>query len=350
MNPEKFKANIDHKKVDLFVLENKGKMRVCISNYGARILSIEFTDKNNKMIDVTLGYGSLEEHIKKMPYFGALIGRCANRIGLGKFDLDGKIYQLSQNMFPNHLHGGINGFSHKVWTPIEYGNNKLKLQHVSIDMEEGYPGELTSTATFELTKENELVMEIEAKSDAKTIVNMTTHPFFNLEGENYPDVLEQKLKINADCYLAMSKEFLPDKKIEVEQDSVFDFREFKTIGKDMKVEHKQIKIAGDGYDHNYILNTKGIDEVAASAYAPQSGIGMDIYTNQPGMQFYSSNGFDGNDVGKSGTKYKKYAAFCLEPQYFPNSPNRDDFPSIVLEKGKIYYHCTKFHFFNTQLT
>ncbi len=343
LDPKNFKANINGKTVDFYVLENETEMRVCLSNYGARILSIEVPDKNGNIKDVTLGYDNLEAHIKELPYFGALIGRCANRIGLGKFQLDGTTYQLSQNIAPNHLHGGVNSFSHKVWTPIKHTSNELTLQYISPDMEEGYPGELTTTVRFELTPNNELIVEMEAQSHGKTIVNLTTHPFFNLEGEDYKDVLGHQLSINADHYLAMSETFLPDKKVNVSEDKIFDFRTFKTIGKDIKAPHEQLSLA-KGYDHNYILNTSDASQIAASVYAPQSGIQLDVYTNQPGMQLYTGNWLDSSDKGKSGNVYQKHAAVCLEPQHFPNSPNRPDFPPIVLEDGETYHHYTKFHF------
>ncbi len=343
MNPKDFKAQINDQSVDFYVLENEGQMRVCLSNYGARILSIEVPDKQGQLKDVTLGYGSLEAHRQGLPYFGALIGRCANRIGMGRFQLDGTTYQLSQNIAPNHLHGGINSFSHQVWTPFKYTRDTLELQYISPDREEGYPGQLTTTVRFQLSAHNELIVEMQSQSDTKTIVNLTTHPFFNLEGEDYPDVLQHQLYINANSYLAMSEDFLPDNKVKVSEDSVFDFRMPKSIGQDIQSSHAQLRLAR-GYDHNYILNTTDAHSIAASVYAPCSGIQMDVYTNQPGMQLYTGNWLDGTDKGKSGHVYHKHAAVCLEPQHFPNSPNRPDFPSIALAAGETYYHYTKFGF------
>ncbi len=343
ISPQNFKARINDQTVDFYVLENKRQMRVCLSNYGARILSIEVPDRQGQLKDVTLGYGSLKEHRQGLPYFGALIGRCANRIGMGRFQLDGTTYQLSQNIAPNHLHGGINSFSHQVWTLLEYTSNTLALQYISPDREEGYPGQLTTKVRFELSAHNELIVEMHAQSDTKTIVNLTTHPFFNLEGENYPDVLQHQLYINADSYLVMSEDFLPDKKVDLSQDAVFDFRVPKSIGQDIQSAHAQLSLAR-GYDHNYVLNTTNTNSIAASVYAPRSGIQMDVYTNQPGMQLYTGNWLDGTDKGKSGSAYHKYASLCLEPQHFPNSPNRPDFPSITLAAGEKYYHYTKFGF------
>ncbi len=345
MIPQNFKAVIDNRIVDFFVLENSDKMRVCLSNYGARILSIEVPDRNQKIKDVTLGYGSLTEHIKGLPYFGAIIGRCANRIKKGRFQLDGKSYQLNQNNEDNHLHGGIKSFSHQVWTPVNYTDNVLELQYISPHMEEGYPAKLTSNVCFQLTSNNELIVEMTAQSDAKTIVNLTVHPFFNLEGENYPDVLEHQLKINANSYLSVDSLLLPDKAIHLSDDKVFDFRTFKAVGQDIKAKHNQLKLA-KGYDHNFILNSQNSETIAASVFAPKSGIQMDIYTNQPGMQLYTGNWLDGSDVGKSGTRYGKHSAICLEPQHFPDTPNRNDFPSITLNPEENYYHYTKFHFTN----
>ncbi len=340
---QNFKRDINGKPVDVFTLENKEQMRVCLSNYGARILSIEVPDKYGEMRDVTLGYASLDEHIKGLPYYGAIIGRCANRIDSGQFELDGKKYQLSQNAEQNHLHGGFNSFSHQVWDVKTYTDNMLTMEYTSPNMEEGYPGTLKVSVTFRLSSQNELLVEMEAETDAKTIVNLTTHPFFNLEGEGYSDVLNHQLKINADAYLSLNDAFLPHEKVALSDDKVFDFRKCKKIGKDLQSSHKQL-VLGRGYDHNYILNSNDSNRISASLYAPKSGIQMDIYTNQPGMQLYTGNWLDGSDIGKSGKAYHKHFAVCLEPQHFPNSPNRPEFPSVVLDKGEKYYHYTKFHF------
>ncbi|MBT3207090.1 MAG: galactose mutarotase [Bacteroidetes bacterium] len=345
MNPEKFKKNINGKKVELFVLENSNRMQVFISNYGARILSLKFPDKNRKLRDIVLGYSSIDEHINGLPYYGAIIGRCANRISKGRFKLDGKECQLSQNIFPNHLHGGTKSFSHQVWELVEYSNTKLKLKYTSPHLEEGYPGELTCVVSFQITEKNELIIEMNAKTDRKTIVNLTSHPFFNLEGEDFPNVLNHQLKINADSYLSMSPDFVPEKKINLQSDSVFDFNNFKKIGKDIHTNHPQLILA-KGYDHNFILNENDAKTTAASVYASKSGISMDLYTNQPGIQFYTGNGLNGTDTGKTGNSYKKHAAFCLEPQHFPDSPNNPDFPLIELNPNEKYYHFTKFHFSN----
>ncbi len=345
---QNFKKEINGKVIDVFTLENKEQMRVCLSNYGARILSIEMPDKYGKIRDVTLGYGRLEEHIKGLPYYGATIGRCANRIDLGQFELDGKKYQLNQNAEQNHLHGGFNSFSHQVWTVKSHTEDVLTMEYISPNMEEGYPGALSVKVSFSLSSNNELLVEMEAETDSKTIVNLTTHPFFNLEGEGVSDVLDHQLKINADAYLSMNDNFLPKQKIELSDDEVFDFRTFKRIGKDLKAAHEQL-VLGRGYDHNYILKNNDEKRISASLYAPKSGIQMDIYTNQPGIQLYTGNWLDGSDIGKSGKAYHKHFAVCLEPQYFPNSPNRPDFPSIVLDKGEKYYHYTKFHFFTKSI-
>lgn len=344
-NLQHYISQIGGQETKVFSLENNKGIRLLLSNYGARMLSLEVPNKAGKATDVLLGYGSLEEHIQQLPYYGAIIGRCANRIANAQFNLLGKNHALSANIAPHHLHGGFNSFAHKLWQPISANKQQLSLHYLSPHLEEGYPGNLNCELSFQLTNENELIVEMQAQSDRDTIVNLSTHPFFNLEGESYPQILSHRLKINADAYLALDADMIVDKPIALTADTIFDFRDYKTIGKDLEQAHPQLLLA-KGYDHNYILNTKSPKEVAASVIAPASGIKMELYTNQPGLQLYTANWLDGSDIGKSGKAYHKHAAFCLEPQHFPNSPNRPDFPSILLKKDDIYYHYTKFHFSN----
>ncbi len=345
MKTTNFETILNNKEVNCYILENESGMRVLLSNYGARILTIEVPDKKNEIIDVTLGYENIDRHINEIPYFGAVIGRCANRISNGRFKLKNKTYQLNINDAPNHLHGGSSGFSHKVWTPIKYTDNMLKLEYISNDGEEFYPGKLTSEITFKLSEDNSLSVEITAKSDADTIVNFTMHPYFNLDGKNSSDVLNHKLKINANSYLSVDNSLLPLKKVNLDNDKVFDFREYKNIGQDINAKHEQLKITG-GYDHNFILNSQDIKDVAVSIFSNKSGIKMDIYTNQPGLQMYSVNWESGSVVGKNKKPYPKHAGVCLEPQHFPDSPNHLEFPSVILEKDKTYYFYTKYQFTN----
>ncbi len=344
MNVKPFQTVLNQQNISCYVLENKHKMKVLLSDYGARILAIEVPDQHQKTVDVTLGYDTIEEHIQKMPYFGALIGRYANRIAKGQFHLNDKPYQLSVNNGLNHLHGGHRGFSHQIWKCVEQSHNRLKMQYVSQDGEEGYPAQLNAEITFTLNDDNALMVEVTAESDADTIVNLTMHPYFNLENGS-ADVLNHHLQINADSYLSINRDLLPVKETALNNDKVFDFRTYKPIGQDINAKHEQLDIAG-GYDHNFILQSNNKQNIAASLYSPQSGIKMDIYTNQPGLQMYSVNWEAGSVLGKQQQPYAKYAGICLEPQHFPNTPNRPDFPSVVLKKGEAYYFYTKYHFTN----
>ncbi len=344
MKTKDFKTTLNQQNIDCYVLENAHKMRVFLSNYGARTLAIEVPDKHHQTLDVTLGYDSIEEHIQKMPYFGAIIGRYANRIAKGQFQLNGTNYQLDVNNGSNHLHGGARGFSHRIWSLIEQTGNMLKLQYVSEAGEEHYPGKLTSEICFTLSDDNALSVEVNAKSDADTIVNFTMHPYFNLDGQAGSDVLNHRLKINADSYLSIDSNSLPVKKTLLDDDAVFDFRNYKAIGQDINAKHEQLGIAG-GYDHNFILS-EGANNMVASLYSPQSGIKMDVYTNQPGLQVYSVNWEDGSIVGKGQKPYAKHAGICLEPQHFPDSPNHPEFPSVKLKKGENYCFYTKYCFTN----
>lgn len=341
-----FDRKIDNKDVNLYILENNFGSKIDICNYGGIVISMLFPDKYGKLIDVILGYSTLEGYINGCPYFGAIIGRCANRIDKGKFSIDKKKYQLSVNMNDVHLHGGFKSFSHVVWEMKNVKKNSIELQYISKDGEEGYPGNLTTNVIYKLTEDNEFVVEIYAVTDIPTIVNITTHPFFNLEGHDFGNIYEHKLKLNADYYLHVTDNFIPQGNFSEVKNTPFDFTNFKTIGKDINKNHTQL-IKGKGYDHNFVLkkNNKSID-LAAVVIAPNSGIQMEIFTNQPGIQFYSGNWIDGSDIGKSSINYPYRAAFCLETQHFPDSINQPSFPSIILYPGEKYYHKT-IHKFST---
>ncbi|MDD4150006.1 MAG: galactose mutarotase [Bacteroidales bacterium] len=343
MKKEDFSQTIDGKQVHLYTLETSKGTQIDITNYGGIVVNMKVPDKNNKLTDILLGYDSLDGYINGCPYFGAIIGRCANRIRKAKFNLNGTQYQLSQNDGDNHLHGGIKSFSHVVWDVVSYSKNQIKLSYISGAGEEGYPGTLRLTATYSLTEQNEFKVEILASTTQTTPVNITTHPFFNLNGEGNANILEQIIKINADNYTPVTSEMLPNGDIETVINSPFDFREYKAIGRDIDKENTQLEY-GNGYDHNYILNKDSQNNIsfAASAYSKVTGIKLDIYTNQPGIQLYTGNWLDGADIGKSKKAYVKHSAFCMEPQFYPDSPNNLHFPSIFLEPLKTYQHITNY--------
>lgn len=343
MIKENFLQTIDGKQVNLYTLETSKGTQIDITNYGGIIVSMKVLDKNNKLTDIVLGYDSLDGYVNGCPYFGALIGRCANRIRNAKFNLNGTEYQLTKNDGDNHLHGGIKSFSHVVWDVEHYSKNQIKFSYTSEDGEEGYPGKLTVTATYSLTEQNEFNVEIIANTTQTTPVNITTHPFFNLDGEGNANILQQIIKINADNYTPVTAEMIPNGNIETVSNSPFDFREYKAIGRDIDKENTQLEY-GIGYDHNYILNKDSQNNVsfAASAYSKVTGIKLDIYTNQPGIQLYTGNWLDGTDIGKTKKAYAKHSAFCLEPQFYPDSPNNLHFPSIFLDPHTSYQHITTF--------
>lgn len=322
--------------VEKYILTNANGMTVSIITYGGIVTSIEVPDKNGKPVDVTLGYDTLEEYIEDNPYFGALVGRYANRIAFGSFTLDGTGYSLATNNNQHHLHGGEVGFDKVVWKAqalLVDGASGVRLSYISPDGEEGYPGELQVTVIYTLNDNNELTVDYTAATDAATIVNLTHHSYFNLNGCQ-SDVLNHQLTINADAYTPVDEGLIPTGEIRPVEGTPFDFRQAKAIGAD-------IEDTEGGYDHNFVLN-EGAEELsfAARAVSPATGISMEISTTEPGIQFYSGNFLDGSITGKAGIVYNKHYGFCLETQHFPDSPNQPDFPSVVLRPGETYKHLT----------
>lgn len=347
MLPDKkdFQANIDGKKTDLYILKNHNGITAAITNYGGRLVSLLVPDKNGKLTDVAAGLKTVQEYQQPTDaYFGATIGRVGNRIAKGKFSLDGKQYTLLTNNGPNALHGGKKGFHAVVWDAAQLNDSTLELRYVSKDMEEGYPGNLSVKVTYSLTSDNGFKCEYEATTDKKTVVNLTNHAYFNLNGEGSGTINDHVLQINADKYTPVDSTLIPTGKLAPVAGTPFDFTKPTAIGAKVDDTNEQIK-NGKGYDHNFVLNAAnaGMNH-AATVVGDRSGIQMDVYTQEPGMQFYGGNFMAGKNTFKSGVKDDFRTAFCLETQHFPDSPNQPSFPSIVLEPGKTYHTTSEYKF------
>lgn len=343
---EDFQKQVEGKQVDLYVLENEQGIKVAITNYGGRIVALMAPDKNGEMADVVLGFESIDKYLNATEkYFGALIGRYANRIGDGEFSLDGVDYSLVANNGKNHLHGGIKGFHAVVWEVESSSGNKLALSYLSEDMEEGYPGNLTVNVVYTLTEENELKIDYTATTDQKTVLNLTNHAFFNLEGEGSGSINDHELMINAMYYTPVDSTLIPTGKLEPVAGTPLDFTTPTQIGQRLESDHPQIKY-GLGYDHNFVINkeSEGVMALAATVYEPNSGRFMEVYTTEPGIQFYGGNFMSGSDVGKSGQSLDYRTAFCLETQHFPDSPNKPDFPDVILEPDETFESSTIYKF------
>ena len=339
----------DGQEVHLYTLTNANGMQVAITNFGGRIVSILAPDRNGKMADVVLGFDDLPDYMKYNTYFGALVGRYANRIGGAKFTLDGKVYHLPVNNGPNSLHGGIKGFDKRVWTATEIPGDEpgLELTYLSKDGEEGYPGNLHAKVVYTLTKGNGIKIDYSATTDKDTVINLTNHSYFNLAGEGNGNVLKQVLWINSDEITPVDANQIPTGKIMKVDGTPFDFRKPTPIGEHINADNPQLKI-GKGYDINYILDRKGPGlELAARAYDPESGRELEVYTTEPGIQFYSGNFLDGSTPGKGGAKYGPRSAFCLETQHYPDSPNLPSFPTTELKPGETFHQVTVFKFTTT---
>ena len=313
-------ATMDMKK---FTLKNDKGMSVDIINYGGIITSIKVPDNKGKMADVVLGFDDPQGYTKEHPYFGALVGRYGNRIARGKFNLDGKAYTLAVNNGPNHLHGGLKGFDKQFWNVEELPKtNALKFSYTSADGEEGYPGTLKTEVTYTLTNRNEIKIDYIATTDKATPVNLTSHSYFNLSGDENQTILDHEIMINADKYTVVDKDLTPTGQMKDVKGNEMDFTIPKKIGKDiLKVKE------GGGYDHNYVLrNSNGSMGLAATLFDPSSGRMMEVLTTEPGIQFYSGNFLDGKLVGKNKDAYQKHDGLCLETQHFPDSPNHESFP------------------------
>lgn len=331
----KFQTEVDGKKTDLYVLRNKNNMEVCVTNFGGRIVSVMVPDKDGQMRDVVLGFDSIQDYISKPSDFGATIGRYANRINQGKFTLDGTEYQLPKNNYGHCLHGGPKGFQYRVFDANLVSPQKLELSYLSADGEEGFPGNFKCKVTMELTDDNAIDLKYEAETDKPTVVNMTNHSYFNLDGDAASNA-EHILMVDADNYTPVDSTFMTTGEIASVEGTPMDFRTPTAVGARIDDDFEQLK-NGKGYDHNWVLNTKGdITRKAASLQSPKTGIVMDLYTSEPGVQVYAGNFLDGTLSGKKGIVYNRRASVCLETQKYPDTPNKPEWPTAVLRPGEKY--------------
>jgi aldose 1-epimerase len=342
-----FGQSADGNLVDLYTLTSAGGMEVKITAYGATVVSLVVPDRNGKPSDVVLGYDALDEYIAGKYYFGCIAGRYANRIAGGRFTLNGTDYHLATNDGENHLHGGRRGFDKMVWQAREFENKAdigLKLTYMSPDGEEGYPGNLSVTVNYTLTDANELRIDYLAVTDKPTVANLTNHTYFNLSGNATGDILGHKLMIKANEFTPVDEKLIPTGELRSVKGTPMDFGQPVAIGARIGQDDKQL-ILGKGYDHNWVLN-KDADEFALAARAndPGSGRTMEVYTTEPGIQFYSGNFLNDQITGKAGKIYNHRSGFCLETQHFPDSPNKPEFPSTVIMPGLKYIQTTVYKF------
>lgn len=336
LSQSKFQTEVNGKKTDLFTLRNKNNMEVCITNFGGRIVSVMVPDKDGQMRDVVLGFDSIQDYISKPSDFGASIGRYANRINQGKFTLDGVEYQLPRNNYGHCLHGGPQGFQYRVFDAVQPNPQEVELTYVAKDGEEGFPGNITCKVLMKLTDDNAIDIRYEAETDKPTIVNMTNHSYFNLDGDAGSNA-DHLLTVDADYYTPVDSTFMTTGEIAPVEGTPMDFRTPVPVGTRINdYDFVQLK-NGNGYDHNWVLNAKGdINRKAASLKSPKTGIVLDVYTNEPGVQVYAGNFLDGSLTGKKGITYNQRASVCLETQKYPDTPNKPEWPSAVLRPGEKY--------------
>jgi aldose 1-epimerase len=341
-----FEREIDGKQVRLYTLKNQSGMISEITNYGGKVVSLWTPDRKGHYEDIVLGYSNINDYLNsKEKYFGALIGRYGNRIANGKFDLNGKEYDLAKNNGLNHLHGGNKGLESVVWDAKQVDSQTLELRYISKNMEEGYPGNLVIKVVYKLTNNNELKIEYWASTDAPTVLNLTHHSFFNLKGAGNGTINNHLLQINAAYYTPVDEGLIPTGEIASVENSAFDFQKITVIGQRVNAQNQQL-IYGLGYDHNFVLNQKleGLN-YAAKVIEPVSGRTMEVYTNEPGLQFYGGNFLNGTEIGKNKKSYEYRTAFCLETQHFPDSPNKNHFPTTKLNPGTEYHSICIYKFF-----
>lgn len=348
LKAENFDTIIDNKEVRLYWLENDS-IKAAFTNYGGRLIGLWVPNDKGEMTDVVVGMNSVKGFATSTePYFGATIGRVGNRIANGKFQLEDKEYNIPTNNGENSLHGGNKGFQYVVWNATQPEKNKLVLEYQSLDMEEGFPGNLDVKVTYSLTDDQAIVMEYEATTDKATPVNLTNHAFFNLNGEGSGEILDHQLQLHADKFTPVDSGLIPTGELREVQGTPFDFREFHRIGERIEDENNKQLNYGKGYDHNFVLHpgeseSQGLTH-AGTVIGDQSGIKMDVFTEEPGIQFYSGNFMEGKNNFKSGASDDFRTAFALETQHFPDAPNQEDFPSIILEPGEKYQTFSKYKF------
>lgn len=333
--------------MQLFTIENKNGIKACITNYGGRVINLFTPDKNGHSEDIVLGYDNLSDYLKSNEkFYGATIGRYGNRIGKAKFSINGKVYSLEKNNGDNSLHGGSGGFHNVYWDVNQLNGQTLELIYISKDMEDGFPGTLSVRVVYCLTEDSELKIEYFASTDIPTIVNLTHHSFFNLTGNLRETINSHILQIPAEFYTPVDDELIPTGELAPVEGTPFDFRQPTEIGARVGANHDQLKF-GKGYDHNWVLDAEKDNNdtrLAARVTEPLSGRIMEVYTNEPGIQFYGGNFLNGKDIGKGKVAYQFRTAFCLETQHFPDSPNRENFPSTRLIPGQEYYSVCKYKF------
>jgi len=343
---EPFGQTLDGTPVEIYTLHNASGMTARIMTYGGIVQSLKVPDKNGNFGDVVLGYDTLDGYLTNSPYFGALIGRYGNRIAKGHFTLDGQTYTLATNNGPNSLHGGLKGFDKRVWKVVRAENTpqgpQLELTYTSPDGEEGYPGTLKVTALYTVTPHNSLRLDYTATTDKDTVVNLTQHSYFNLAGHG--DILNHEVYINADKFTPVDSTLITTGELRPVDGTPFDFRTPATIGSRVNASDEQIKFGG-GIDHNWVINHPmgelGLD---ARVSDPTTGRTMEVWSTEPGLQFYSGNFLDGTIVGKAGQVYQYRNAIAMEPQHYPDSPNHPNFPSVVLKPGEVYHNTIIYHF------
>jgi len=344
---ESFGKTGDGRPVDLYTLTNSKGMQVRAMTYGGIIVSIRVPDKSGKIQDVVLGYDTVEGYLANPAYFGAIVGRYANRIANGTFTLDGVKYTLAKNDGQNSLHGGKVGFNKELWEGKQFESAKgvgVEFSLLSKDGEEGYPGNLKVKVRYTLTDENQLMLDYEATTDKATPLNLSQHSYFNLAGEGSGDILQHHLMLNADRFTPVDKTLIPTGELRAVQGTPLDFTKPTAIGARIDEDYEQLVI-GHGYDHNFVINRKDDSlTLAARVHEPTSGRVLEVYTTEPGVQFYSGNFLDGTITGKQGHVYKRRNGFCLETQHFPDSPNHPDFPSTILKPGTTFHSQTIFKF------
>ncbi len=329
--------------VRIFTLTNHNHAEVSILTYGGIVQSLKMPDREGKLDDVVLGFDTITVYEDNAgPFFGALIGRYANRIGGARFSLNGVEYKLDKNNDANTLHGGSHGFDKAIWAARELGDGGLELTYLSKDGEQGFPGNLKATVQYHLTDANELKIDYSATTDKPTVVNLTNHSYFNLKGAGEGDVTRHVLTINADRYTPVDSGLIPTGELRAVAGTPFDFRKPAAMGSRIEQNDEQLKL-GHGYDHNWVLNGSGM-KLAARVEEPSSGRVLEVSTTEPGVQFYTANFLDGTIRGKGGRTYPRRGAFCLETQHFPDSPNKPMFPSVVLNPGETYRTTTVFKF------
>jgi len=338
LDPKNFEGERDGKALGLYTLTNEAGMEVSITNFGGRIVSVMVPDRKGEFKDVVLGFDKVSDYFPEnnQTDFGASIGRHANRLDHGRISIDGKTWQLPTNNYGHCLHGGPEGWQYKVYEAVEVEKTRLKLKMLSPDGDSGFPGEVTAYVTFTLTEDNVIYISYEATTDAPTYVNLTNHSYFNLSGDPTHSICNDRLYINASAFTPVDSTFMTSGEIRPVAGTPMDFTAPKLIGKDIDADDEQIA-NGKGYDHNWCLDNKGDKSVvSAELYSPESGICLEVYTNEPGLQVYAGNFLDGTVTGKKGIVYGHRTAICMETQKYPDSPNKPDWEDGLLRPGETY--------------